>query len=79
VHHNNTFSDEKMYSDNRNSPGNRPAARRFVEKTVLFLRFYVEITVLLRKSVIIFDEIQLNPNVLRRKNCNRRFFTFFLD
>lgn len=48
---------EKMYSDNRNSPENRSAVRRFVEKTVLCLSFNIEITVLLRKSAIIFDEI----------------------
>lgn len=45
----NTFSDEKMYSDNINSPESRPDARSFVEIAVLFLGFYVEITVLLRK------------------------------
>jgi len=75
----NTFSDEKMYSDNRNSPENRPAARHFVEITVLFMSFHVEIMVPLRKSVIIFDKIQLNPKVLRRKSCNRLFVSTFSE
>lgn len=33
---------EKMYSDNRNSPENRSAVRRFVEKTILFLSFMLK-------------------------------------
>lgn len=52
-----------MCSDNRNSPESQSAAHRFVEITVLFLRFHVEKTVLSRKSVKIFDEIQFNPKV----------------
>ena len=56
-----------MCSDNINSPEIRSDARRFVEITVLFLSFYVEITVPMRKICNNIRRIQLNPKVSTNK------------